>query len=186
MRELSLNVMDITQNSISAGATEIGISVYENEVINELTITITDNGKGMTEEQVRSVTDPFYTTRTTRPVGLGVPLFKMEAEMTGGDFEIKSTLGVGTKVIARFVTSSIDMIPLGDINATILPLVTGNSQINFIYERTYVKKNGESKSFRFETNEVLEVLGDDVPLQSPEIVLWIRDYLNENTEEILN
>ena len=88
--------MDITQNSISAGATEIGISVYENEAVNELTITITDNGKGMTEEQVRSVTDPFYTTRTTRPVGLGVPLFKMEAEMTGGDFEIKSTLGVGT------------------------------------------------------------------------------------------
>ena len=78
------------------------------------------------------------------------------------------------------------MIPLGDINATVLPLVTGNSGINFIYERTFVKKNGESKSFRFETNEVLEVLGDDVPLESPEIVLWIRDYLNENTEEILN
>ena len=78
------------------------------------------------------------------------------------------------------------MIPLGDINATVLPLVTGNSRINFIYERTFVKKNGEEKSFRFETNEVLEVLGEDVPLESPEIVLWIRDYLNENTEEILN
>ena len=109
MRELSLNVMDITQNSISAGATEIGISVFESEVSEELIITITDNGKGMTEEQVKSVTDPFYTTRTTRPVGLGIPLFKMEAEMTGGDFEIKSTVGVGTTVIARFVTSSIDM-----------------------------------------------------------------------------
>ena len=186
MRELSLNVMDITQNSISAKATEIGIYVYESETEDELTITITDNGKGMSEEQVKSVTDPFYTTRTTRPVGLGVPLFKMEAEMTGGDFSIESTLGAGTKVRARFVKSSIDMIPLGDINATVLPLVTGNSDINFIYERTYVNFDGVEKSFRFETKEVLEVLGDDVPLSSPEIVLWIRDYLSENTEELFS
>ena len=107
MRELSLNVMDIAQNSISAGAKLIGVDVVEDAGKDELIIRITDDGKGMSEEQVRQVIDPFFTTRTTRKVGLGVPLFKMEAEMTGGGLEISSELGKGTVVTARFVPSHV-------------------------------------------------------------------------------
>ena len=98
MRELSLNVMDIVQNSVRAGASLITVQVAESKKHDTLTITITDNGCGMSAEQVKSVIDPFFTTRTTRKVGLGVPLFKMEAEMTGGSFQIDSEKGKGTKV----------------------------------------------------------------------------------------
>lgn len=185
MRELSLNVMDIVQNSISAKASRIEIHISESVPEDFLKITITDNGKGMTQEQVRSVTDPFYTTRTTRPVGLGIPLFKMEAEMTGGSFTISSELGIGTSLTAAFVPSHIDMIPLGDINSTILPLITGNPEINFVYTRSYTPKDGETREFSLETRELKEVLGEDVPLSSPEVVLWIKEYLKENTEELM-
>ena len=116
MRELSLNVMDIAQNSISAGASLITIRVEEDRPADTLSISVEDNGKGMSPETVQKVIDPFYTTRTTRSVGLGVPLFKMEAEMTGGSFQIDSQLGVGTTLTAVFKPSSVDMIPLGDIN----------------------------------------------------------------------
>lgn len=184
MRELSLNVMDIVQNSISAGAHEIKVEISESIPENTLTISVTDNGKGMTEEQVKSVVDPFYTTRTTRSVGLGVPLFKMEAEMTGGTFKINSVLGKGTSLTAKFITNNIDMIPLGDINSTILPLIIGNPSINFIYKRSLTPKNSEVKEFSLETNEIKEVLGDGVPLSSPDVVLWIKGYLEENTKEL--
>ena len=98
-----MNVMDVTQNSITAGASFIEIRVEEDRKKNELVISIIDNGKGMSEEQVRKVIDPFYTTRTTRKVGLGVPLFKMEAEMTGGDFSIQSELGKGNGTFTDFL-----------------------------------------------------------------------------------
>ena len=120
MRELSLNVMDIVQNSVRAGASLITVQVAESKKHDTLTITITDNGCGMSAEQVKSVIDPFFTTRTTRKVGLGVPLFKMEAEMTGGSFQIDSEEGKGTKVTAVFRPSHVDMIPLGDI-ASVIP-----------------------------------------------------------------
>ena len=107
MRELSLNILDIAQNSIVAGASLTEILVKEDTVKNELLIGIYDNGKGMTEEQVRNVQDPFFTTRTTRKVGMGIPLFKMAAEQTGGSFTITSQVGVGTKVEALFKTDSI-------------------------------------------------------------------------------
>lgn len=185
MRELSLNVMDITQNSITAGADLITILVDENLQEDTLLIEITDNGKGMTEEQVERVTNPFYTTRTTRPVGLGIPLFKMEAEMTGGRFSICSQKGAGTKVSALFKPSHIDMVPLGDINSTILPLVTGNPEIDFIYTRRRVR--GETVlEFTLDTKEIKEVLGGEVALGSPDMILWLRDFLAENTEEVLS
>ena len=98
MRELSLNVLDIAQNSVSANASLIEIELIESTKKNELLIGIYDNGKGMTPEQVQSVRDPFFTTRTTRKVGMGIPLFRMAAEMTGGRLDIESQVGVGTKV----------------------------------------------------------------------------------------
>lgn len=185
MRELSLNVMDIAQNSISAGASLITVTVEEDVPGDTLSISIGDNGRGMTPEQVAHVTDPFFTTRTTRSVGLGVPLFKMEAEMTGGRFSIESTVGVGTTTTAVFKPSSVDMIPLGDINGTINMLVMMNPGLDFLYTRRYQSAGGERREFDLDTRELRQVLGEDVPLNMPDVTQWVKEYLEENTKELL-
>ncbi len=183
MRELSLNIMDIVQNSVSAKAKLIQILLCEDFAKDKLTIEIIDDGGGMSEEQVLAVTDPFYTTRTTRKVGMGVPLFKMEAEMTGGSFDIKSELGKGTYLKAEFVPSSIDMTPVGNMTDTILPLVTGNIEIDFLYTRTRTVCE-KTESFSLDTREVKATLGEDVPLNLPDVVLWLKEYLDENTQNL--
>ena len=176
MRELSLNVMDIAQNSISAGASLITIRVEEDRPADTLS---------MSPETVQKVIDPFYTTRTTRSVGLGVPLFKMEAEMTGGSFQIDSQLGVGTTLTAVFKPSSVDMIPLGDINGTVQLLISCNPTLDFIFHRFLRTGEGERREFSLQTAELREVLGEDVPLDTPDVVLWIKDYLAEQTAALL-
>lgn len=177
MRELSLNVMDVAQNSITAGASLITIRVAEDRQKGEMVISIEDNGKGMSEEQVRQVIDPFYTTRTTRKVGLGVPLFKMEAEMTGGDFSIQSRVGEGTLVTARFCTDHVDMIPLGDIDNIILLLITCNPDRDFWFVHQVDGRQAE-----LDTRQLREALGGEVPLNEPDVVQWIREYLQEQTD----
>lgn len=184
MRELALNVMDIAQNSISAGADKITVTVDESLPKDLLSVSVEDNGCGMTPEQVKNVTDPFYTTRTTRKVGLGVPLFKMEAEMTGGSFNITSQKGVGTCVTANFKPSSVDMIPPGDINGTMQLLITCNPNLNFKLVRRLETTAGDRREFTLDTEEMREILGD-VPLNSPEVVLWLKEYLAEQTAELL-
>lgn len=178
MRELSLNVLDIAQNSISAKASLVEIELSESTADKELLIGIYDNGKGMTEEQVRSVTDPFFTTRTTRKVGLGIPFFKMSAEMTGGSFEIESESGIGTKVRAIFRTDHVDFTPIGDMCSTIVILITMNLSVDFIYKRTL-----DGKQFTVDTRQLKEILGD-VPLDEPSIVSWLTDYIKENTKQL--
>lgn len=179
MRELSLNVMDIVQNSISAGADLIKIDVCENKKADKLIIKISDNGCGMNENQVKSVTNPFFTTRTTRKVGLGIPLFKMEAEMTGGSLKIDSEKGVGTVVTAEFVPSHIDMIPLGDINSTVILLIACNEDRNFVFRHKI-----DSREFTLDTHELRSVLGDEVKLNSKDVIDWIKGYLGEQTQII--
>lgn len=183
MRELSLNVMDIAQNSIRAGASLTTIRVDESVPGDTLSITVTDNGCGMSEEQVKSVIDPFFTTRTTRKVGLGVPLFKMEAEMTGGSFTIDSTPGAGTELTAVFRPSHVDMIPLGDIASVMHLLITCNPEIDFVYIRTKTCADGAEKQAALDTRELREQLGE-VPFSEPEVSAWIRDYLLEMDGEI--
>lgn len=178
MRELSLNVMDVAQNSVRAEATLVRISVTESDKDDRLTIEIADDGCGMTQEQVQQVIDPFFTTRTTRKVGLGVPLFKLSAEQTGGSFDIQSEKGVGTTTTASYIKSHVDMTPLGDINSTVKILIQCNPQIDFVY--TCTTDNG---SFTLDTRELREVLGD-VSLDTPDVLLWIGDYLEENTKNI--
>ena len=168
-----MNVLDIVQNSISAGASLIGIEVAEDTEKDRLAIVIEDNGRGMTEEQVRAVTDPFYTTRTTRRVGLGVPFFQMAAEMTGGGLRIESQPGKGTRLTAEFVLSSIDCMPLGDMNGTIKTLIQMNPNLDFVFRR---KKNAEIHTL--DTRELREILGD-VPLNDPEVMEWITGNLEE-------
>ena len=154
MTEISLNILDVAQNSVRAEATLIEISVAIDTAGDKLTVTIKDNGCGMSEEQVENVTDPFFTTRTTRKIGLGIPFFKQSAEMTGGSFSIKSELGVGTTTEAVYVLSSIDRMPLGDMTQTIHSLVTMNTHIDFLY--TY---SADDKDFTLDTREFREILG---------------------------
>lgn len=180
MRELSLHLMDIAQNSISAGASLIQIRLSELRAGHSLRITIEDDGRGMSEEQVKQVTDPFYTTRTTRKVGLGVPLFKMAAEMTGGAFSIRSEEGKGTLLTADFDTAHLDMIPLGDMEQTILLLIHSNPDLDFVYARSL-----DGHEFVLDTRQLREILGD-VPLNNPDVTVWMREYLEENIQEVFS
>ena len=176
MQELSLNILDIAQNSVKAGAANIEITVAEDTAADRLTITIADDGCGMDEETVRRVTDPFYTTRTTRKVGLGVPFFKMAALMTGGDFSIQSQVGKGTRVRAVFGLTHIDRMPLGNMADTMCILMGCNEQINFSF--TY--QVGEAV-FTVSTAQLQEIL-DGVPLNTPQVMDFIRGYIKENMD----
>lgn len=177
MTEISLNILDVAQNSVRAEAKLIEITVSADTKNDSLTVIIKDDGCGMTEEQVKSVTDPFFTTRTTRKVGLGVPFFKMSAESTGGSFEIRSEKGVGTVTKAVYVLSSVDRMPLGDITGTIHSLITMNPETDFLY--TY---SVDGKSFALDTREFRSILGG-VPFNAPEVSQYIEDYLAENKSE---
>lgn len=179
MQELSLNVLDIAQNSVKAQATLIKISVTESALADTLVITVADNGRGMDEETVRRATDPFYTTRTTRKVGLGLPLFKMAAELTGGSFCLASRQGQGTEVKAEFGRSHIDRMPLGDMRQTLTALITCNPEIDFVYTHTVCTKQEERRVFTLDTRQFREVLGE-VSLSEPEVAAFIGDYILEN------
>ncbi len=178
MRELSLNVLDITENSVSAGASLIEIEIEQLTKEKILSVCIRDNGRGMSEETLKSVKDPFYTTRTTRKVGMGIPLFKMAAEMTGGKLEINSELGVGTEIKATFKTDSIDFTPLGDIDATILMLITMHEDIDFVY-RFKIDEN----EFVFETAQIKEILGG-VSFNDNDVREWLKGYISEQSQII--
>lgn len=172
--EISLNILDIVQNSIQAQADFIQIHISKDSGKDTLTVVIEDNGCGMTELQLKQVIDPFYTTRTTRKVGLGVPFFRSAALITGGSFTITSSPGSGTTITAVFLTSNIDCMPLGDIISTILILITTNETIDFLY--TYSNQN---KSFSLDTRELRQILGD-LPFSTPDVKLFLKSYLYEH------
>lgn len=180
MKELSLNILDITQNSLTAGATLVGISLIEDEK-GKLTLIISDNGKGMDEETLKGVTNPFYTTRTTRKVGLGLPLLKLAANQTGGDISITSKVkdgectDHGTTVTATFDTKSIDFTPIGDMTSTICTLIQGNDKVDF----EYIHKTPAAE-VKLSTKEMRQMLGEDIPLSSFEVIAWVREYLLEH------
>ena len=173
MKELSLNILDITENSVKAGATLTEISITESE--NKLVISIKDDGCGMSEDIVRSVVDPFYTTRTTRKVGMGVPLFKMAAEQTGGKLEIVSDTGEdhGTTVTAYFYKDHLDFTPLGDVISTVTTLIQGHPDTDFLFTHLI-----DDKEIRLDTRELRAVL-EGVPLNTYEVLEWIRGFLEE-------
>ena len=175
MKELSLNILDVAKNSVSAGASLIEIILDEN-ANGILTLTIGDDGCGMSEETLRGVTDPFYTTRKTRKVGMGLPLLKMAAEQTGGGLKIVSSDKVGesgTRLEATFDTKSIDFMPIGDIVSTICILIAGSPEIDFDFSDVSPKR-----SVSLKTAELRAVLGD-ISLAEPEIQQWMKEYLEE-------
>ena len=178
MKEISLNILDIAENSVKAGAKLTEITVDENNEM--LTVTITDDGCGMDEETLQSVTDPFYTTRTTRNVGLGIPLLKMEAEQTGGSFSISSSIGEedhGTKVCAAFFKNHLDFTPLGDVISSVTTLIQGHPDIDFSFSHRI-----KEKEVSLDTRQIREIL-EDVPLNSYEVIKWIEEYLKEQYSE---
>ncbi len=178
MRELSLHVLDIAQNSIAAGASLVTLWVEERPAQDRLEIGVQDNGRGMTPEQLSAVRDPFFTTRTTRKVGMGVPLFRMAAEMAGGGLTIESAVGRGTTLIATFQLSHIDRAPLGDMAGTVSALIRLNPTLDFVYRHT---RGGAG--YTLDTRELREVLGG-VPLDTPDVIGWIEGYLAEHEQEM--
>ena len=174
MKELSLNILDITENSVKAGASLTEISIIESG--DTLTLTIKDDGCGMSDEILKTVEDPFYTTRTTRKVGLGIPLLKLAAEQTGGNVKIVSSTNShdhGTAVTALFFKNHLDFTPLGDVKETVVTLIQGHPDTDFLF--THQKENGE---VRLDTRELREIL-EGVPLDTYDVIVWIREYLNE-------
>jgi len=177
MDEFSLYVLDITMNSVRAGADDICITLCEEG--EWLDFSVKDNGCGMTEEQVSRLKNPFFTTRKTRNVGLGIPFLTMLAEMTGGGVQISSvhesvSQNHGTEISARFGRNHIDFIPLGDMIGTVVTLIQGSPEVNFTYDH-----RTEKGSVHLSCAELRGILGDDIPLSEPEILQWIREYLRE-------
>ena len=181
MKELSLNILDIAENSTKAKAELIEIAITEDN--DTLTIKISDDGIGMSKETLASVTDPFYTTRTTRKVGMGIPLFRLAAEQTGGALTITSKhyedspIDHGTVVSASFYKNHIDFTPLGDIISTVTTLVQGHPDVDFLFMHTF----GEN-CISLDTREIRGVL-EDIPLDSYEVLMWIKDNLREQYDE---
>lgn len=170
-----MHILDLAQNSIAAGATRIEIGVAADSKADTLSISITDNGRGMEPNLLSAVTDPFTTTRTTRRVGLGVPMMAEAARACGGSFEIDSRPGEGTSLTAGFRLSHIDRAPLGDIAATLVSLVAANPDVSVRYEHTV-----DGSEFVLDTDEVTARL-DGVPINEGPVLRWLADYLREHT-----
>jgi len=168
MEDLSLHILDIAENSISAGANRIEIRILEDIKKDFFSMEIKDNGKGMSQEILEKVTDPFYTTRTTRKVGLGLPFLSQSAKEAGGDLSITSNEGKGTTVYAYFKHSHIDRKPLGNIVDTLIVLIFGNPDIDFFYEH---KRN--NNTYSIDTKEIKLELGG-VPISSSVVIEIIK------------
>ena len=173
MNELSLYILDICENSIHADSKNLYLTIEENIKDNLLIITIEDDGRGMSKEVLEKVANPFYTTRTTRKVGLGIPLFKELCELCEGSFEISSTVGVGTKDVAKFKLDSIDLPPLGNIEDTLYCLACNDKNVELTFK--YIKGD---KEFSFSTLEIKEVL-DGIPFSEPSIMQWFKDMVKD-------
>jgi hypothetical protein len=180
MKEIALHILDIVQNSIRAEATVISILIEEDIKKDLFSLTIADNGKGMSDEMTKAIKNPFVTSRTLRKVGLGIPFLNQLCEECDGSLRVESKLGEGTKLIAAMQHSHIDRLPLGDMASTITTLILAKPEIQYIYEHNY---NGES--FIFDTNEIKKIL-DGAPICDLDIIKWIGNYLQENIEEIRN
>ena len=178
MREISLHILDIVQNSIVAGASLVTVTITENSKENLFEVVIVDNGKGMDQGLLERVIDPFTTSRSTRKVGLGIPLFKLAAENTGGSFKITSEVGVGTTVCASFVLDSIDRQPLGDISGTMLGLFTSYESVDFYY-----RHETDGKVFEADTRELKKVL-NGIPFSEPAVYEWLNSFLTEGEQEL--
>ncbi|NLM40158.1 MAG: ATP-binding protein [Firmicutes bacterium] len=178
MRELSLHLLDIVQNSIAAAADLIEIEIMEDFKSDRLSIKVTDNGRGMSRSVLQSVIDPFFTTRKTRSVGLGLSLFAQSAQRSGGDLVIRSKEGVGTEVEAVFQYSHIDRPPMGDLQGTLLTLIVLNPTIDLVYRHNY-----DGRDFVIDTREIKREL-DGIPINQGQVVSWMQDFIQEGLAQL--
>lgn len=180
MKTIALHILDITENSVRANASLVIIKVIDSIIDDKITVRISDNGCGLSEEHLKSVIDPFFTSRTTRKVGMGIPLFKQSAEMAGGRFLITSTLGEGTMVEAVFQRSHLDCISMGNLAEIIALISGGNSQLDF--EFIYKSDIG---IYQFKTTEIKEVFGD-MPINLPDVIHGMQELIESNLDEMKN
>lgn len=173
-----MHLLDIAENSISANSKSIKIVVTENSIADLLQMKIIDDGKGMSPEFLAQVIDPFTTTRTTRRVGLGIPLLKEAAEACNGYLSIDSTQGKGTSVTVQFQRSHIDRMPLGDLVGTILHLFIGNPHIHWVFQYQF-----NDAVFAFDDAPIKQELGD-IPLSEPDILKFVRETLENGIKEV--
>jgi anti-sigma regulatory factor (Ser/Thr protein kinase) len=178
MREFAMHIMDITQNSVRAGAENIHITVRENEQTNSLLFSVADDGCGMSEELLRRVRDPFTTSRTTRKVGLGIPMLEQTCETCGGALSIQSAPGQGTTLTAQMEYRHIDRPPLGDMVNTLHVLALMNPTVNLTYTHHYTTPQGQSREYVLDMGEVKATL-EDVPLDDPAVIAWLKEDIQE-------
>jgi anti-sigma regulatory factor (Ser/Thr protein kinase) len=174
LERLADHIMDIAMNSVRAGGRNVSIAVISNKERNLLTITISDDGSGMTEDVVRAAMDPFFSTKEKKGIGLGIPLLQGAAEMCGGDFSLESSPGKGTTVRAAFALDHPDLPPLGNMKETILLLCVSNPEVRFIF-----RYQDDGKEFVLDTGEIHELLGE-VPISHPEVIDFLERYLDEH------
>jgi anti-sigma regulatory factor (Ser/Thr protein kinase) len=173
MIDLAAHILDIAENSVRAGARLIEINIEEDTAKDSLSIEIVDDGQGMKEEEIKKVLDPFYTTKTVRRVGLGLPLFADAAQRSGGSLHLESKEGNGTNVKATFGLSHVDRQPMGDITGTLIILIAGSSDIDFLYRH---RRN--DRNFELDTRIIRNEIGD-IPINHPEILKYIRGVLED-------
>jgi hypothetical protein len=179
VRELSLHILDIVENSLEAGATRVEVRILEQEQGNRLIIEVVDDGCGMDEATVARVSDPFYTTRKSRHVGLGIPLLKAAAERCDGQLSIRSAPGQGTTVRAEFARDHIDRAPLGDMTSTLMAMLLSDRACRLVYEHRV-----DERVFGFSTDELVRALGD-VPLANPRVRDWLAACIARGEAELI-
>jgi anti-sigma regulatory factor (Ser/Thr protein kinase) len=180
LRELSLHLMDIVQNSIAAGAKDVKIIINESSTIDVLELNVQDDGKGMDQHLVQKAMDPFFTTRNTRKVGLGIPLLKEAAEACNGSLTIKSDVGKGTELSVTFQRSHIDRMPLGDLPTTLFSLVISYPEIMFRLEYQV-----DDKRFVYDDEKIKNEL-KDIPLTEPSVLRFLREYIDEGIRKVMS
>jgi signal transduction histidine kinase len=180
MIDLAAHILDIAENSVRAGARLIEINIDEDTANDSLSIEIIDDGQGMKEEDIKKVLDPFYTTKTVRRVGLGLPLLADATQRSGGHLNLESKEGKGTTIKATFGLSHVDRQPMGDIISTLIILIAGNSDVDFLF-----KHRNNDRQFEMDTRTIRNEI-DDIPINHPEILKYIRGILEEGFSEIKN
>lgn len=184
MRELALHVLDILRNTVDAGARHVTLTIEEDIRGDRLAIVVSDDGRGMAPEIAARVTDPFFTTRTTRHVGLGLPLLAAAAERAGGNLRIMSAPGLGTTVEVTFQLAHPDRQPLGDMAGTLLAFLLAAGAPQLRYEHRMTGSAAANRVFAFDTADILAELGD-VPLHHPAVTQWLAEFLAEGEAELI-
>ena len=178
MRELSLHILDIVENGLDAGASLVRVTIEEDHQGNWLRIRIADNGRGMPEDTLKQVLDPFFTTRKTRRVGLGFPLLEQAAKRCEGEFRIESEPGRGTEVLATFRLNHIDLAPLGDMAGTLKTLIMSHPEVDFVYTHAV-----HGDTFELDTRDIRHEL-EDVPINHPEVLGHIGKVIDDSLKEL--